>query len=80
MKNHISFPYRGIFLMECCAGQWVPCTIRVQRGDFSRQLQMTGYAAIHVAVIHASIKVRHVILLMCSCIIRIFILNCPVFW
>ncbi|XP_025081689.1 serine/threonine-protein phosphatase 6 regulatory ankyrin repeat subunit B-like [Pomacea canaliculata] len=47
---------KNVDFNSLCHCQWVPCTIRVQRGDFSRQLQMTGYAAIHVAVIHASIK------------------------
>ncbi|KAL8564123.1 hypothetical protein ACOMHN_035728 [Nucella lapillus] len=46
----------GINCDDLCKLEGAPCMVRVERGDFRKHLQMVGYAPLHVAVIHSSLK------------------------
>ena len=52
-KNIVSL----CFFFILCSGEGAPCTVRVERENFRKQLQMMGYTALHVAAIHSSLKV-----------------------
>ncbi|KAK7092410.1 ankyrin homolog [Littorina saxatilis] len=46
----------GLDMNDVCRWEGPPCMVRVERDGFRKQLQMMGYAALHVAAIHANLQ------------------------